>query len=94
MDAEARLAEALGPHLPRGAEAKRVMQNLFCATGSPHVGPSAITVRLDPSANGPERAAIERLLELTTQLRLVHPGDSMRRPLRFTLQPTRSAQAA
>jgi hypothetical protein len=94
MNAEEQLARLLRPHLRLKAEAKRVLQNLFQSSGSIHAGRSAITVRLDPTANRAELRAIGQLLNQVNRRRLIHPGDRERRPLRFVLQRTSSPQGA
>jgi hypothetical protein len=94
MNAEDEIADALGPYLPREAEAKRVLQNVFSAPGSLRVGAKTISVVLDPSANRREAQAIDVLLADVTRWRLTHPGDPFRRPLRFAQKRAASPQGA
>jgi len=94
MTAEDELARKLRPHLPVGAEAKRVLQNIFSAAGNIQVADSQITITLDPAANRAELPAIRKLLNDLNQGALTHPADPLRRPLRFRLQAEESAQRA
>jgi hypothetical protein len=94
INAESELAGVLASNSPRAEEAKRVLQNVFTAPGSLRVGPQAIAVTLDPSANRAEVAAIDRLLAHVTAMKLAHPGDPLRRPLRFGLKTPASPQGA
>ena len=84
--AEDRLARMLAEHLPRAAEAKRVIQNIFKASGSVTVNQEKITISLDPSGNCSELRAIRQLLKEVNELGLTHPGDPRCRRLSFTLQ--------
>jgi hypothetical protein len=83
---EAELAARLGPLLPRAAEAKMALSNLFAAPGRVQVGPEAVTVKLLPAGNPAERAALAQMLADLDALRLTLPGDPVRRPLRFRSQ--------
>ena len=94
MTAEDELARKLRPHLPVGAEAKRVLQNVFRATGNIQVADSQITITLDPAANRAELPAIRKLLNGLNLEALRHPADPLRRPLYFRLQAVSSAQRA
>jgi hypothetical protein len=94
MTAEDELARRLRPHLPAGAEAKRVLQNVFRATGNIQVAESQITITLDPAANRAELPAIRKLLNDLNREALMHPADPLRRPLQFRLQTASSAQRA
>lgn len=82
-NAESDLAAALAPHLPRAAEAKKALANLFAAPGRLDVSERAISVTLDPVGTRRERAAFERMLEAVNLRRLSLPGDPRRRPVRF-----------
>ena len=84
-NAESELAVMLAPRLPRGAEAKKTLANLFASPGAIRVGRNAIHVQLDPAGNRPERKALEALLAEVTRLNLSMPGDQQARPLSFTL---------
>jgi hypothetical protein len=85
-NAEDRLARMLAEHLPRPAEAKRVIQNTLKASGNVCVTQGKITVSLDPSGNRSELQALRQLLKEVNALRLKHPGDPLRRRLSFALQ--------
>jgi hypothetical protein len=85
INAEAELAAALAPALPRGAEAKKVLANVFAAPGRVAVGDKAITLTLQPAANSSEREALESLFKRVNELNLCLPGDQRERPLRFSL---------
>lgn len=84
-NAEDRLARMLADHLPRPAEAKRVIQNMLKAPGNVSVTQDKITVSLDPSGNRSELLALRQLLKEVNALRLRHPGDPLRRRLSFVL---------
>lgn len=84
-NAEAELASLLAPHLPRAAEAKKTLANLFASPGAIKAGRDNIEVRLDPAATRPERKAFEVLFAAANRLSLTLPGDQQARPLRFTL---------
>lgn len=84
-NAEADLAAKLAPLLPKPAEAKRLLQNVFLSPGSIEVAPDAITVRLNPATTGPERKALGRFFEALHENALSHPADPLRRPLRFSI---------
>jgi hypothetical protein len=83
-NAESELAALLAPHLPRPAEAKRALANLFTASGSVHVTGHAVHVCLDAAATRPERDAFDALFQAVNQLGLFMPGDQPTRPLRFS----------
>ncbi|MBI5549783.1 MAG: hypothetical protein HY901_38340 [Deltaproteobacteria bacterium] len=84
--AEDRLARMLAEHLPRFAEAKRVIQNMLKAPGNVCVTPDKIAISLDPSGNRSELHALRALLKEVNALSLTHPGDPMGRSLCFALQ--------
>jgi hypothetical protein len=84
-NAESELAVMLAPLLPRGAEAKKTLANLFASPGAIKTGRNAIHVQLDPAGNRPERRALEALLVEVNRLKLSMPGDQQARPLSFTL---------
>ena len=84
--AEAELATGLTAHMARPDEAKRLLQNVFRATGDIRVAEKSITVFLDPAANASERPSLETFFEGLNRRRLCHPGDPFSRPVRFRLQ--------
>jgi hypothetical protein len=75
----------LAPHLPRGAEAKKTLANLFATPGRVQVSAKAITVTLHPAAPRSELAAFDTFLERVNGHRLTLPSDQGRRPLRFAV---------
>lgn len=83
-NAESDLATMLAPKLPRAAEAKKTLANLFAAPGDIKVGPKAINVCLYPAGTRPERRAFDELLSAVNRLKLTMPGDQQARPLRFS----------
>jgi hypothetical protein len=85
-NAETELAYLLAAHLPRPAEAKKVLLNLLQSPGSVEVGRDSITVRLLPAGTRREMQAIDALLEECNTWRLTLPGDAGERRLRFQLQ--------
>jgi transposase len=80
---EADLAAALAPYLPRAAEAKKTLANLFAAPGRVRVGLRTIAVDLAPAGTALERAAFRELLAALNREKLSLPGDARRRRLRF-----------
>ena len=87
-NAESELAALLAPKLPRGAEAKKTLANLFAAPGDIRVGRRTIDVCLSPAGTRPEQAAFVELLEAVNRLRLSMPGDQQARAIRFTTART------
>ena len=85
-NAETDLAGELAPFLPRPAEAKRVLRNLFAAPGHVRLGMRTITVTLLPAANVNELLAFGRLLDILSRANLTLPSDPLRRRLRFRSQ--------
>jgi len=83
-NAESELAALLAPQLPRPAEAKKTLANLFASPGSIRVGDRVIDVCLDVAATRPERAALDELFAAVNRLRLSMPGDQQARPIRFS----------
>jgi hypothetical protein len=73
-NAESEFAAGLAPYLPRAAEAKKALANLFSAPGRMNVSKRAISVTLDPVGTRRERTAFERFLE-GVDPRLSLPGD-------------------
>lgn len=84
-NAESELAVMLAPLLPRGAEAKKTLANLFASPGAIKTGRNAIHVQLDPAGNRPERRALQALLVEVNRLKLSMPGDQQARPISFAL---------
>lgn len=82
-NAESDLAAELSRHLPRAAEAKKTLANLFAAPGDIQVGKHTIGVCLSPAGNRPEQRAFSALLEVVNGWKLTLPGDQQSRPLRF-----------
>ena len=60
-NAESELAARLAPSLPRPAEAKKTLANLFAAPGRVRVTPRAIYIDLAPAASPAERDALHQL---------------------------------
>ena len=85
-NAEADLAEWLAPHLPRPAEAKKTIANLFVAPGRVDVGSRTIHVTLAPAGTDPEHRAFGELYRSVNGADLRLPGDPRRRVLRFGSQ--------
>jgi hypothetical protein len=82
-NAESELATHLAPLLPRPAEAKKTLANLFAAPGRIHVGDNAITVTLRPAGTIHEMNAVTAFLAAINQSRPTLPGDQKGRPVRF-----------
>ncbi len=82
-NAESELAALLGPKLPRAAEAKKTLANLFAAPGVIRVGRQFIDVCLSPAGTGPEKKAFVELLDNVNRLGLSMPGDEKARSIRF-----------
>lgn len=70
-NAEMDLATRLAPKLPRAAEAKKTLANLFAAPGDIRVGRKAITVCLSPAGTRHERKAFDELLDAVNRLTTV-----------------------
>jgi len=83
---DSELAVRLAPHLPRAAEAKKTLANLFVAPGHVRLAAGKVCIDLAPAATAPERLAIDRLLRELDDLNLTLPGDPERRVLRFRAQ--------
>ena len=86
INAEADLAAELAAGMARPREAKRLLQNFFCAPGDVLVREGSIEVRLDVAARNDERRALRRLCGVATRWKLTLPGDPKARPLRFGTQ--------
>lgn len=83
INAESDLADVLRESLARPKEAKKVLANLFKATGSIRNTDHSVIVTLDMVGTDDERDAVERLLQNVNQRNLSLPGDPLARPLRF-----------
>jgi len=83
---ETDLANALAPLLPRAAEAKKTLANLFAAPGRVRVGLRTIAVDLAPAGTALEQAAFGQLLDTLNREKLSLPGDGRRRRLAFRAQ--------
>jgi hypothetical protein len=83
---ESELAAILGPNLPRPAEAKKTLANLFAAPAVLHATSRAIVVNIAPAGTRSELRAFDTLLAQINDRRLTLPGDPDRRPLRFRTQ--------
>ena len=82
-NAESELATMLAPKLPRAAEAKKVLANLFAAPGDIRIRQGTIDVCLSPAGTRPEQAALEAFLDDVNRLEFSMPGDQQARRLRF-----------
>jgi transposase len=85
-NAESELAARLAPGLPRPAEAKKTLANLFAAPGRVRLTPRAIHIDLAPAASPAERDALHQFLRDLDALDLALPGDPEQRSLRFRAQ--------
>lgn len=85
-NAESELALLLAPHLPRPAEAKKLLANLFKAPANVRVTKKKITVALAPAATSPERGALSAMLATLTARGLGLPRDPHGRILALRLQ--------
>jgi hypothetical protein len=85
-NAESELAVKLVKHLPKPAEAKRVLQNVFTSPGHVRVGERTITVELMPAVTRSEYLALQALFASLDERQLTLPGDPRARALRFRLQ--------
>jgi transposase len=85
-NAESELAARLASSLPRPAEAKKTLANLFAAPGRVRLTPRAIHIDLAPAASPTERDALDQLLRDLDALDLTLPGDPEQRRLRFRAQ--------
>jgi transposase len=80
---ESELAAMLGPHLPRPAEAKKTLANLFAAPGVVRVSSRYVTVQLAPAGTRRERRAFDVLYRALNAAKLKLPGDPAGRSLRL-----------
>jgi hypothetical protein len=83
INAEADLATTLAPSMSRPREAKRLLRNLFSASGDLRVTANAIEVVLDVAGTTSERDSLASLCRVVNGWKLTHPGDVAARPLRF-----------
>lgn len=84
-NAESELATLLAPLLPRAAEAKKMLANLFAAPGRVSVGERVIAVTLRPAANKRDTEALTTFLAHVNARMLTLPGDQKARRLRFKI---------
>ena len=84
-NAEAELAPALAPLLPRAAEAKKLLANVFAAPGRVHVNTNAITVTLRPPGTKHELEVFAAFALGLNNRGLILPGDQRARWLRFRI---------
>ena len=85
INAEADLATTLAPAMSRPREAKRLLRNLFSASGDLRVTAKSIDVVLDVAGTKNERDALASLCRTVNAWKLTHPGDVAGRPLRFSI---------
>jgi hypothetical protein len=85
-NAESDLAETLAPELPRPAEVKKTLANLFAAPGHVRAGSRTISVVLQAAGTAAEQAAFAAFFTKINAANLTLPGDSRRRLLRFRTQ--------
>ena len=83
INAEADLATKLAPAMSRPREAKRLLRNLFAASGDLRVAANSIEVVLDVAGTKDEQHALAALCRTVNDWKLTHPGDVAGRPLRF-----------
>lgn len=83
INAEAQLATTLAPGMARPREAKRLLRNLFCASGHLRVTAKTIEVTLDVPGTKNEQDALAALCRTVNGWKLTHPGDVAARTLRF-----------
>jgi hypothetical protein len=84
-NAESELAAELGVFLPRPAEAKKTLANLFAAPGRIQVSAKTITVTLAPAGTRCELEAFAQTLRQVNEARLRLPADQQARSLRFRI---------
>ncbi len=85
-NAESELAERLALRLPRPAEAKKVLANVFAAPGDVTISRGRATVTLAPAATTAEQRAIRAFLDEVSAMNLTLPGDGRRLKLTVRLQ--------
>jgi len=83
INAETELATKLAPAMSRPREAKRLLRNLFSASGDIRVTANFIEVVLDVAGTKDEQHALAALCRTVNDWKLTHPGDVAGRPLRF-----------
>ena len=86
-NAESDLAAELSLHVPRAAEAKKTLANLFAAPGDIRVGKRTIAVCLSPAGTRSEQRAFSVFLNVVNRWKLTLPGDPKNRQLRFRTSP-------
>ena len=82
-NAESDLAAELSLHVPRAAEAKKTLANLFAAPGDIRVGKRTIAVCLSPAGTRSEQRAFSAFLNVVNRWKLTLPGDQKNRQLCF-----------
>ena len=85
-NAESELACVLADFLRRPREAKKVLANIFAATGQVRVNGKSITITLDLAGTRNEQEAVEELFQVINRWKLTLPGDSKSHSLRFRSQ--------
>jgi hypothetical protein len=83
-NAESELAAELALSLPKAAEAKKTLANLFAAPGNIRVGKRTIGVCLQPAGTRREQKAFAALLKEVNRWGLTVPGDQQARRLKLT----------
>lgn len=87
-NAESELAARLAPHLARGKEAKKTLNNLVTAPGHLRINRRSVTITLSPAGTPREQEAYAALLAQLNELPLTLPGDAKGHRLRFELTKT------
>lgn len=85
-NAEARLADELGAHMRKPAEAKKLLATAFASPGCLRVNNKSISVKIELAARPDEREAINKLFDEINDWNLLLPGDDSGKPLRFKTQ--------
>jgi len=88
QNVEAHYAYCLAQHLPRAAEAKMNLKNLFQAPGKVTVGKKAVHVYLQPAGSSVEQQAYEAFYAEINNWRLTMPADHPARLLQFHPHPS------
>ena len=83
---EAELALRLAPHMKYPDEAKKLLANLFAASGRLHARADRIIVRLDPAGTVAERTALATLLAEVNSWNPHLPGHPEAPPVQFEVQ--------
>ncbi len=83
INAEADLGARLATSMALPREAKRLLRNLFSASGELRVTHDSIELFLDVAGTRNEKHALASLCRTVNAWKLTHPGDAAARPLRF-----------